>query len=462
MGAQEVGRAEPARIPGPEELKVSRVGPCTIPSPLIGTGTPFAQKDRRILLPSDTRELEPFSRANDAVPSFESAGPRERIYFQPSELTAGIVTCGGLCPGLNDVIRSLVLTLTYAYGVKRILGFCYGYGGLTRHPAHGPIELTTDMVESIQEAGGTILGSSRGPQDEAEMVDTLERLGVNVLFTIGGDGTLRGASALAAEIARRGLPIAVVGVPKTIDNDLPWTVRTFGFSTAVEESRYAILAAHAEARGAWNGVGLVKLMGRHSGFVAAHATLANPDVNFCLVPEVPFALEGTGGFLEELENRLVLKHHAVVVVAEGAGQDLIAGAERGRDASGNVRLGDIGIFLREEIRRYFAAHGMPVDVKYIDPSYTIRSLPADANDSEFCLLLGQHAVHAGMAGRTNMVVSYWNRNYVHVPIPVAVATRRQLDPCGETWRGVLEATGQPAVMGRVGKRREGTVRETEG
>jgi 6-phosphofructokinase 1 len=283
------------------------------------------------------------------------------------------------------------------------------------------------------------------------MVDTLERLGVGILFAVGGDGTLRGASALSAEISRRGLQVAVIGVPKTIDNDLPWTVRTFGFSTAVEESRNAILAAHSEARGAWNGVGLVKLMGRHSGFVAAHATLANADVNFCLVPEVPFALKGRGGFLEELENRLVLKHHAVVVVAEGAGQNLLSDADNGQDPSGNVKLGDVGIFLRDEIRQWFAQRHLPVDVKYIDPSYIIRSVPADANDSEFCLLLGQHAVHAGMAGRTNMVVSYWNRNYVHVPIPVAVSSRRQLDPCGEIWRGVLEATGQPAVMGLKGR-----------
>jgi 6-phosphofructokinase 1 len=306
---------------------------------------------------------------------------------------------------LNDVIRALVLTLTYAYGVKRILGFCYGFAGLTNRPLAGPIELNTDMVESIHENGGTILGSSRGPQDVAEMVDTLQRLGVGILFAVGGDGTQRGASAISAEIARRRLHIGVVGVPKTIDNDLPWTVRTFGFSTEVEESRDAILAAHSEARGAWNGVGLVKLMGRHSGFVAAHATLANADVNFCLVPEVRFALEGTGGFLEELENRLVLKHHAVVVVAEGAGQDLLTSIGDGKDASGNVKLGDIGIFLRDEIRRWFTRREVPVDVKYIDPSYIIRSVPADANDSEFCLLLGQHAVHAGMAGRTNMVVS---------------------------------------------------------
>jgi 6-phosphofructokinase 1 len=430
-------------FPSAADLQIQTLGPLAVRSPLTGTGAPFADEARRILLPSDSSELEAFS---GPPLTFEAAGPRPSIYFDPRAVTAGIVTCGGLCPGLNDVIRALVLTLTYTYGVPRILGFCYGYSGLTSNPSHGPIELTTDFVESIHEHGGTVLGSSRGPQDAGEMVDTLERLGVNVLFTIGGDGTLRGASALSHEIGRRRLPIAVIGIPKTIDNDLAWTVRTFGFSSAVETARISILAAHSEARGAWNGVGLVKLMGRHSGFVAAHATLANPDVNFCLVPEVHFELEGERGFLAELQRRLELKKHAVVVVAEGAGQDLLQNAGRDRDASGNVKLSDIGVFLRDEIRRHFANANLSVDVKYIDPSYIIRSVPADANDSEFCLLLGQHAVHAGMAGRTNMVVSYWNRNYVHVPIPIAVATRRQLNPCGEIWRGVLETTGQPAVM----------------
>ncbi|UCG87650.1 MAG: ATP-dependent 6-phosphofructokinase [Gemmatimonadota bacterium] len=433
-------------FPSAGELLVQSLGACDVPSPLLGTGAPFVASERRILLPSDITELEPFLKSGRTPPSFEAAGPRQTICFHPTRVTAGLVTCGGLCPGLNDVVRAIVLTLTYTYGVRRILGFCYGYAGLASEPRHGPVELTTDMVESIHEHGGTILGSSRGPQDVGEMVDTLEQRGVDILFTIGGDGTLRGASALSLEIDRRGSTIAVIGVPKTIDNDLAWTVRTFGFSTAVEAARNPILAAHSEARGAWNGVGLVKLMGRHSGFVAAHATLANADVNFCLVPEVQFALEGERGFLAALEQRLDLKHHAVIVVAEGAGQDLLEGAAIDKDASGNVKLGDIGVFLRDAIRRHFASRSTPVDVKYIDPSYLIRSVPADANDSEFCLLLGQHAVHAGMAGRTNMVVSYWNRNYVHVPIPVAVAARRRLDPGGQIWRGVLEATGQPRSM----------------
>lgn len=436
------------QLPTPNELVISTLGPGRFPSPLRIQHEHFVDESQRILLCSDTHQLQPFLESGHPPPAFERAGPRSALFFDPTQVSCGIVTCGGLCPGLNNVIRSLVLTLTYGYGVRRILGFRYGYAGLSSKSGYPPIHLTPQVVESIHEHGGTILGSSRGPQEVEDMVNTLEHLKIDVLFAIGGDGTLRGASALCQEIARRRLSISVVGIPKTIDNDLNWIPRSFGFTTAVEEARSAIEAAHTEARGAWNGIGLVKLMGRQSGFIAAHATLANNDVNFCLIPEIPFVLEGKGGFLEALETRLDLKHHAVIVVAEGVGQDLLQDpAHMERDPSGNLRLKDIGVFLREQIFQYFAKRDKEVTIKYIDPSYTIRSLPANSLDSEFCLILGQHAVHAGMAGKTNLVVSSWNQRFIHIPIALAVARRRQLNPHGETWQRVLEATGQPAWMG---------------
>jgi 6-phosphofructokinase 1 len=355
-----------------------------------------------------------------------------------------------VCPGLNNVIRSVVLTLTHSYGVRRVLGFRYGYAGLAEKSGHEPMLLMSDLVDTIHQQGGTLLGSSRGPQDLGDMIATLQRYNVGILFTIGGDGTLRGASALGQEIQRRKLPISIIGIPKTIDNDLAWVQRSFGFSTAVEEATKSIAAAHTEARGAWNGIGLVKLMGRHSGFIAAHATLANPDVNFCLVPEVPFTLEGEGGFLQALERRLASRHHAVIVVAEGAGQEILQDpANQQRDASGNLRLQDVGVFLRDHITRHFAARRIESSIKYIDPSYIIRSLPTNAIDSEFCLVLGQQAVHAGMAGRTDMVVGFWSQGFTHMPIALAIGQRKQLDPQGLAWQSVLQTTGQPAVM--VGK-----------
>ena len=374
----------------------------------------------------------------------ELAGPREKIFFDPKELCCGIVTCGGLCPGLNDVVRAVVMGLHDEYGVKKVYGFRYGYEGLVKKFGHVPMELTPKGVSRIAEMGGTILGSSRGNQDAGEMVDMLESLKIGILFTLGGDGTLRGAHDISQEINRRGLKIAVIGIPKTIDNDISFVQKTFGLETAVSEARRFTYAAHSEATGARNGIGLVKLMGRDSGVSAAYTTLADSQVNFCLVPEVPFTLSG---FLQTLEKRLKEKAHAVIVVAEGAGQDLLKkeGGSK-KDLSGNVLHDDIGVFLRNEIKAYFKKAGMEASVKYIDPSYTIRSMPAIAHDSAFCLLLGYAAVHAGMSGRTDMMVGSWKGEATHVPITLATSKRKKIDLDGWLWEAVLASTGQPADM----------------
>jgi 6-phosphofructokinase 1 len=374
--------------------------------------------------------------------ALEKAGPREKIYYDPSKLKCGIVTCGGLCPGLNDVIRAVVLSLYHNYKVKTVFGFPYGYEGLTYRFGHTPVDLDPAAVSRIHEYGGTILGSSRGNQDVSEMVDTMDRMNLGMLFAVGGDGTLRGARDIAEEIQRRGLKISVIGIPKTIDNDISYVERSFGFETAVSEAVESIDAAHTEAKGARNGIGLVKLMGRESGFIAVFAALARSDVNICLIPEVPFSMEK---LLANVRARLQNRGHAVIVVAEGAGQELL-GDTNERDASGNVKFKDIGLFLKDRINAYFKGVGMDATLKYIDPSYTIRSVPANAYDSAFCLLLGQSAVHAGMAGRTNMVVGYWMNTFTHVPIPLAVSARKKVDPDGWVWSSVLTSTGQPRDM----------------
>jgi 6-phosphofructokinase 1 len=420
------------------DFTVSRLGGCRFPSPMAGVR--FVGDDERVLYPARLEDLRAY--AGQDPPAMEVAGPRERLFFDPAKLACGIVTCGGLCPGLNDVVRSIVLSLHHHYGVREVHGFRFGFEGLVPRHGHQPLALTPDAVGRIHEAGGSILGSSRGPQDVAEMVATLEDMKIGILFAIGGDGTLRGARAISEESARRGLPIGVIGIPKTIDNDVSFVQRTFGFETAVTEARRATYAANTEAEAARNGIGLVKLMGRDSGFIAAYSVLVDSQVNFCLVPEVPFALER---FLFELRRRLERRGHAVIVVAEGAGQDLMVRGE-GRDASGNVRYGDIGVFLRDAIRGYFENVGTEISLKYIDPSYTIRSVPATPHDSAFCLLLGHGAVHAGMSGRTNMVVSFWNHQFTHVPIPLAVSARKKIDPEGALWTSVLASTGQPRDM----------------
>lgn len=425
------------------DLTIERIGSPAIASPLIQSKRHFVDDDEKILVYSHSQDLRDSRNSGKELPMFEKAGPRRKIFFEPAGLNCGVVTCGGLCPGLNDVVRTITLSLFWQYGVKNVYGFRYGYAGLASKPPKPPMLLTPELVNDIHVKGGDILSSSRGPQDVGEMVDTLERMKISVLFAIGGDGTLRGARCLAETIKERNLRISVIGVPKTIDNDICGIEQSFGFSTAVEAARVAISSAHEEARGAWNGVGLVKLMGRDSGFIAAHSTLANSDVNFCFIPEVPLVLEAENGFLNELEKRLDNRHHAVVVVAEGAGSRMVG--QDGtpiRDASGNILRQDIGLILKDKITEYFRRKKKPLSLKYIDPSYMIRSLPADANDSAFCVMLGQNAVHAGMSGRTNMVVGYWNQYFVHVPTSLTVLKRKRVDPNGHLWQTVLEITGQ--------------------
>ncbi len=422
-------------------FEVSRLGECRIPSPM--KGTPFVDEKKRVIYHIKMNDIKPFFEKGIEPPSLEVAGPREKIFFDPAGLKCGIVTCGGLCPGLNDVIRAIVMSLHYHYGVKTIYGFRYGYEGLASRYSHEPLNLTPENVNEIHQMGGTILGSSRGPQDIADMVNTLVNKGVSILFTIGGDGTLRGSQSIAEEIKRRGLKISVIGIPKTIDNDISYVQQSFGFDTAVTESRISLYSAHAEATGARNGIGLVKLMGRESGFIAAYATLAYSEVNFCLVPEVQFTLEA---FLEALKVRLENRKHALIVVGEGAGQYLMAEKQE-RDASGNVRFEDIGLFLKDQITKYFKKIGMEINLKYIDPSYTIRSMPANARDSAFCLLLGHNAVHAGMTGRTNMLVGFWNHTFTHLPTSLAVSQRKKIDPHSRLCSNVIESTGQPREIG---------------
>ncbi len=421
-------------------FEVQQLGECRVSSPL--SGVQFVEQDDRLLYYTNPKKVEAFYNAGLKPPAFELAGPRSKIYFDPSKLKCGIVTCGGLCPGLNDVIRAIVMGLHHHYGVKTIFGFSYGFEGLSYKFGHPPIELTPEVVNDIHQMGGTILGSSRGPQDVVEMVDTLEVMNIRILFAIGGDGTLRGAQAISEEVGKRNLKISVIGVPKTIDNDISFIDQSFGFVTAVSEARSAIYAAHTEAQGARNGIGLVKLMGRESGFIAAFASITNGDVNFCLIPEMEIRLEG---FLKALHGRLEKRKHAVVVVGEGAGQELMESSGE-RDASGNIRFADIGLFLKDRILAYFREAGMEVTLKYIDPSYTIRSMPANPHDSGFCLLLGHNAVHAGMCGKTNMVVGHWNNEFTHVPIPMAVSRRKQINPQSRLWSNVLSCTGQPRDM----------------
>lgn len=422
------------------DSKISSLGEARVASPLDGSHAQFVADDMHVIAAGETRGA-----GIGLSTSFEKAGPRERIFFEPPRTRVGIVSCGGLCPGINTVIRSLVLELHHEYRVNEIVGFRYGYEGLNPQQGVAPIPLTPEAVRDIHGHGGSILGLGRGQQDPARMIEYLRELHVDALITIGGDGTLRGAHALASEAQRRGFSIGIVGVPKTIDNDVPFVDRTFGFDSAVEVATRALTAAHTEATSARNGIGVVKLMGREAGFIAAHATLASLDVNFCLVPEVPFALHGPRGLLAAIEGRLARRGHALIVVAEGCGLTLArTGAER--DASGNLRFAsqelDIGPHLCTELRDYFKQRRVPVTLKYIDPSYMIRSVGADANDNRYCDVLARHAAHAVMAGKTDLVIGRWNGNFTHVPLALTTSRRKRIQPQSELWHAVTSTTGQ--------------------
>lgn len=433
----------------PDELEVASLGERRHPSPLPlpppesgSTGSFVADKTRvrcRI-------ELPPGDGGEDDV-CFEKAGARRKLFFDPAKTRAAIVTCGGLCPGINNVIRSAFYQLHYRYRVREVVGIRYGFEGLNPSAGNPPIALTPERLEGVHRDGGTFLGTSRGPQNVPRMVDFLQEREIDLLLCVGGDGTQRGVHALAEEIGKRGLEISVVGVPKTIDNDVPFVYRSFGFYTALEKAREAIQGAHVEAKGVPNGVGLVKLMGRYAGFIAAGATLASQEVNFTMVPEVPFELDGPEGFLAVLEERLEDRGHAVIVLAEGAGQHLFPEAESRRDASGNLKLHDIGRYFHQRIAEHFAARDKPAYIKYIDPSYLVRSLPANTSDSLYCDSLARHAVHAALAGKTDVLIGYWHNVFIHVPIPAVTRRSKRMDPHGGVWMAVLEATGQPSRFG---------------
>ena len=434
------------------DFTIEQLGECKVPSPIElskdhGDFRANYVKDTSFVR-NRVNVFEDNYRENclDSTNLLQKAGPREFIYFNPAHVTAGICTCGGLCPGLNDVIRAIVRCLYNRYGVKRIKGFRFGFKGFFPESGFNTIDLTPDVVDEIHKIGGSYLGTSRGGGNRVnDIVDAIESLSINMLFIIGGDGTQRGSLDVANEVARRGLKVAVVGVPKTVDNDLALIDRSFGFETAVQKAKEAVAAIHMEAHSQVNGIGLVKLMGRESGFIATATALASHETNFCLIPEVPFDLDGPNGFLSYLEARINRSHHAVVIVAEGAGQEHLQSTNE-KDASGNKKLSDIGLFLKDKINEYFQQKGIHINLKYVDPSYQVRSAVTTANDSIYCERLGNNAVHAAMAGKTKCVVGLVHDKYVYIPITEVTKKRNTVDPEGALWRDALDAIGQPILM----------------
>ncbi|XAR71830.1 6-phosphofructokinase [Bertholletia excelsa] len=376
---------------------------------------------------------------------FTRAGPRERIYFKSEEVRACIVTCGGLCPGINTVIREIVCGLHYMYGVEDILGIMGGYRGFY---SKNTMTLTPKVVNDIHKRGGTFLQTSRGGHDTHKIVDNIQDRGINQVYIIGGDGTQKGAAAIYKEVEKRGLQVSVAGIPKTIDNDIAVIDKSFGFDTAVEEAQRAINAAHVEVESVENGVGIVKLMGRYSGFIAMYATLAGRDVDCCLIPESPFYLEGHGGLFEFVEQRLKENGHIVIVLAEGAGQEYVAQSMHAvgeTDASGNRLLLDVGLWLTQKIKDHFTkVRKMEIYLKYIDPTYMIRAIPSNASDNIYCTLLAQSAVHGAMAGYTGFTVGPVNGKHAYIPISRVTAAQHTVKLTDRMWARLLSSTNQPS------------------
>ena len=428
-------------------FSIDQLGDATLPNSASKSRyVKFHSDAERILYHHLLADIEKDQESNIAPTGFEIAGPRQKIFFNPIKSHAAVLTCGGLCPGLNAVIRGVVLQLWYFYGCQHITGIRYGYNGLKLN-TKDMMTLNPERVRGIHALGGTILGTSRGAPPVEEMVDQLVNMNVDQLFIIGGDGSMRGGNAIWKEVRRRQLNISVIGIPKTIDNDIPYVQRSFGFETAVKEAARVIDAAHVESLGAPCGIGLVKLMGRYSGFIAASAALASGNANFCLVPESMFELDGRGGLFELLSDRLKRRQQAVIVVAEGAGQHFFEGEDIIRDASGNKKPGDIGLLLRDKINQYLASSDLSVTLKYIDPSYIIRSTPPNFSDKLYCDHLARAAVHAAMAGKGGMLIGHWHSHLTHVPMEALENESRQLDLQSDLWFSLLESTRQPYVIG---------------
>lgn len=430
------------------EFEVRRLGECDLISPLESHESGrhwkiFVNDSEKVPVDIVRGSAEGKIHAGRKSLCFEKAGPRKKIFFDPLKTRAAIVTCGGICPGINDVIRSVVMTLYYRYGVRVIFGIQNGYQGMVKKTRLEPVRLSPSGVDHINHTGGTILGTTRGHQDAKEMLEFLKGRRINQLFVIGGDGTMRGAMELAEEAEKQNYVLSVIGIPKTVDNDILYIDRSFGFISAMSAAGSVVEIAHNEAKSQPNGIGLVKLMGRHSGFITCFAELASGNANFVLIPEVPFDFEGDKGFLKALEERLKHRGHAVILVAEGAGQEHLPSETEERDPSGNVKLKDIGIFSRDKICSYFQSKKIEVNLKYIDPSYIVRAIGATAADSAYCFMLGKNAVHAAMSGRTQVVVGLVHNIDVHIPMKLITRGRKHVDPDGSLWSSVLESSGQP-------------------
>ena len=365
-------------------------------------------------------------------------GPRFHIALDNLRVKACIMTCGGLCPGLNVVIRELVMALRYNYGVAEIYGIKWGFLGFTQKECW--IKLEPEDVKHIHLLGGTVLGTSRRGFDGEEISKQLIKNNVNMVFFIGGDGTHRGIKELSKILKEKKKKIILVGIPKSIDNDMPIIDKSFGLESVVQESVRTIRAANVEANCNLNGIGLVKLFGRSSGFVAMLSTLAARDVNICLIPEIPFNLYGENGLLDFIFQRMQVKEHCVIVVSDGARFSV-----KDYKTSNGRPVEDIGLVIKKEIIEKSEELGIEVNLKYMDPTYVVRAVPANEYDCNLCAKLAESAVHCAFAGFTNFSVGMINNKPCMIPLEkMCGKSERKVEFNSDDYLMLLASTGQPS------------------
>jgi phosphofructokinase-like protein len=330
-------------------------------------------------------------------------------------MRVGVLTGGGDCPGLNAVIRAVVRKGVGVHGYD-FIGYRDGWKG----PLEGlTMPLGVPEVRGILPRGGTILGSSRTNPFKIEggvdrIKQNLAEQGVDALIAIGGEDTLGVATKLHE------LGVHVVGVPKTIDNDLNATDYTFGFDTAVNIAMEAIDRLHTTAESHHRAL-IVEVMGRHAGWIALHAGLAG-GANVILIPEQPFSIEKVCDYVE---SRFQSHYAPILVVAEGAvpieGQQALG--SRGVDAFGHARLGGIGEWLAGQIETRTGKEARTTVLGHIQ-----RGGTPTAFDRVLATRFGLHAVDAVAAGDWGQMVALRGTDIVRVPLAEATAVLKTVSP----------------------------------
>jgi 6-phosphofructokinase 1 len=396
----------------------------------------------------------------DAFPRFLRTGEQPEYRFDPTDVTIGILIAGGIAAGLNMVVDSIVkrhfaLATQIAGGEPqslRIYGYDGGYKGMMQskrfllaptegagrranYPAGLPIRATDGQATS---GGSTLVKAGRGEEltDEQailslarEHVRKIVTEGLDILYVIGGNGTLSWAARLceALEEMQDAKPIAIVGGPKTMDNDVFFTDATFGFRTAVDVATNFVLGIHHDAR-AQDRIGLLEVFGASAGWVALHAHADSGEGDEVLIPErMPEKREDhndfLGGILDYVEKRLEDNDHAVVVVAEGAMPEW-----QWRDAGAKDRA--FANLLSKMKQRYGPARAEagkePFAISDVRTRYLVRGTPPNTYDIELCKVTGRLMVDTALAGFTGCAVHRWQNDYVLVPFRTAAERLKQV------------------------------------